>query len=57
MVSVGRAFRLTCRSTGDFSGAVVWMKAGENVPTIGMYSYHHYSFHLNLSHFVLFSSL
>lgn len=40
MVSVGRAFHLTCQSIDDFSGDVVWMKAGENVPSIGMYLYH-----------------
>ena len=37
MVNVGRAFRLACRSVGDFSGAVVWMKDKENVPYIGLY--------------------
>lgn len=39
MVNVGRDFHLTCLSVGDFSGTVVWMKAGESIPTIGLYSF------------------
>lgn len=46
MVNVGRAFRLICRSTGDFSGAVIWMKAEEDVTSIGLYLIH-YSVHQN----------
>ena len=39
MVNVGRVFRLACRSVGDFSGPVVWMKDEETVPNIGVYLY------------------
>lgn len=46
MVNVGRGLRLTCRSLGDFSGTVIWMKAEENVPSIGVYSYY-YSLYQN----------
>ena len=53
MVNVGRAFRLPCRSTGDFSGAVVWMKAEEDVTSIGLYSYH-YSVHQNYHDIIFF---
>ena len=53
MVNVGRAFSLTCRSTGDFSGAVVWMKAEEDIASIGLYSYH-YSVHQNYYDIIFF---
>lgn len=54
MVNVGRAFRLTCQSIGDFSGNVVWMKDGESIPSIGLCSRYLYYFHFVSSfHFAL----